>query len=278
MKNRGTLALLSAGLLLGGITHSDASHFSRSGPPPLRQAAGTLQSYLRAVMGRDYDAAYAMLTRSQRAYFHNARNFASVFESDRLRLLRYTVGQSIGNDARRVVFVKERFSIRDYAHDRDVTLEGTLAYGVVRSQKNYAVKDGGHPWRAIVPSVQSENRGARIVVRKVSFFTKHVQLLLTFVNTGEGFVTILPYRKSVLKDDAGVVYPIIEVKDWRITDKQLFFGLRIAGNAQYTGFLTFRLPARSVSRVLHLEVAPLLREGDALPFNVSFPPIELTHA
>lgn len=286
MKRR-AWALLAAGVLLGSTAHNAASPALANplrtqsrpvGGALLKQSAAALQAYLRAAMTRDYGAAFAMLTQSERAYFHSARNFASVFESDRFRLRRYTLGASIGNDARRVVFVKERFSIADFAHNRDVTLEGTLAYGVVRSGKHYAIKDAGHPRRAMLPNVDSGNRGAEIAVRKVSFFNRHVQLLLTFVNRGKDFLTILPYRKSVLKDEAGVVYGIIEVKDWRITDRQLFLGLRLAGNAQYTGFLTFRLPARSVSRALYLEIAPLIREKDALPFSVSLPAIDLRNA
>lgn len=255
-------ALASALVLFGGVARNDAQ-------------SGALQVYLSALMHRDYDTAYAHLTGSERAYFHNARNLASVFESDRFRLRRYALLGSIGTGARRIVFVKEQFSVKDFAHNRDVTFDATVPYGVVLSDRHYDVKDAGHPWKAIVLNVDSSKRGAYIVVRKVSFFPKYVQLLVTFVNTGDGFLTILPYRKSVLKDDAGLIYRIIEVKDWRITDKQLFLGLRIAGNAQYTGFLNFGLPNGSIAGNLHLEVAPLLRDRDAVPFSVSLPAIEL---
>jgi len=268
VKWRHSLCVVTACLLLAAVAHTD--------PPLGCGRSGALDFYLRALARKDYVCAYRRLTQSERAYFGNAANLASVFESDRYRLQHYTLGASIGNDRRCIVLVRERFSLRDYAHDRVVTLEGTIPYGVVRTAGRYSVKDAGHPRKAIPTDVSSKERGAAVAVRKISFFPKYVQLVLTFTNMGDGFLTVMPYRKSVLKDDAGVVYRIMEAKDWRITDKQLFLGLRIASNAQYTGFINFQLPPGSLADRLHLEIAPLVRERDALPFSISLPPIDVS--
>ncbi|MDQ6932423.1 MAG: hypothetical protein M3160_04515 [Candidatus Eremiobacteraeota bacterium] len=280
MKKTGRILALVSTLLLFGIAANPRSSsrlvFEPNSSATNLAQSGALHVYLGALMHRDYGTAYAHLTGSERRYFHNARNLASVFEADHFRLRRYAVAGSIGNDARRIIFVREQFSVKDFAHNSDVTLDATVPYGILRSENHYDVKDAGHPWKALVLNVDSTNRGASVAVRKVSLFPKYVQLLLTFVNRGDGFLTILPYRKSVLKDDRGSIYRIIEAKDWRITDKQLFLGLRIAGNAQYTGFLNFGLPKGSIAGNLHLEVAPLLRDGDAVPFSVSLPTIDLT--
>ncbi len=257
---------LRAVLLLGNIFYTNAA------PSPAQ--SNVLHVYLNALVARNYDKAYAQLAQRDRAYFHNARNFASVFESAGLHLQSYTVIAARGNESQRLFFVKERFFFLDFARNRRASALGTLPYGVLREHRQVRVRDSGHPWKALVCDATSQTQGVRVAVRKLAFFPKYVQVLITFVHAGDGFVTILPYRKSVLSDDGGAVYPIIEAKDWRITDRELFLGLRIAANAQYTGFLNFEIPLRRSGRYLHLEIAPLIRDGGQGPFRVSLPPID----
>ena len=67
-------------------------------------------------------------------------------------------------------------------------------------------------------------------------------MVVTFANLGDNFVTVLPYGKSVLRDDRGGVYRILATKNWTVTDKPLFEGVPLAPNAQYTGSLAFTAP------------------------------------
>ena len=96
--------------------------------------------------------------------------------------------------------------------------------------------------------------------------------MVTFVNLGDNFVTLLPYGKSVLRDDRGGVYRILATKDWTITDKPLFQGVRLAPNSQYTGSLAFTAPrVGDVRRTWSLTLAPALREGADEPFAMTVP-------
>ncbi len=265
MKIQRAAVLLSAFLLVGGSPYTNV--------PPSAEQSRALHVYLGALVHRDYDKAYSLLVGPERAYFQNARNFASVFQSDDLRMHAYSIIAARGNNAGRVFFVKERLSYTDFARNRTQTMEGTIPYGVLRDGSDFRIKDVGHPWKAERSDASSQTLGVAVALRKLSFFPKYVRLLLTFVNNGEGFATILPYRKSVLTDDSGAVYPIIEAKDWRITDRQLFLGLRIAGNAQYTGFLNFEVPRVHGGRSLHLRIAPVMRDGSTASFSVTLPQI-----
>jgi hypothetical protein len=84
----------------------------------------------------------------------------------------------------------------------------------------------------------------------------------------------LPYGKSVLRDDQGGVYRIIETKDWFLTDKRLFEGLRLAPNAEYTGTLAFECdPLDDKPRTFTLTIAPALTEGGDQPFSLDIPGI-----
>ncbi|GAC1656082.1 MAG: hypothetical protein NVS9B12_07590 [Vulcanimicrobiaceae bacterium] len=132
------------------------------------------------------------------------------------------------------------------------------------------------PFKAVTPNVSATSGGVRIIVRRVAVSRKVVAITMTLQNLQPGFATFLPYKKTVLTDDRDDVYRSIETRDWRLTDKELFLGVRLAGNAQYTGTMRFYAPPGGNPHALHLEVAPVLREDSAArPFSVELPVIWL---
>jgi hypothetical protein len=94
--------------------------------------------------------------------------------------------------------------------------------------------------------------------------------VITFTNLGDNFVTLLPYGKSILRDDRGGVYRILATKDWTVTDKRLYEGIRLAPNSRYTGLLAFSSGRLGdVKRTWSLTLAPALREGADEPFELT---------
>jgi hypothetical protein len=107
-------------------------------------------------------------------------------------------------------------------------------------------------------------------VKKVDFYPTRIDVVVTFENTGDGFVTLLPYGKSVLRDDRGGVYRILATKDWIVTDKRLYEGARLAPSSRYTGSLAFSASRLGdVKRTWSLTLAPELRDGADAPFDVT---------
>ena len=96
--------------------------------------------------------------------------------------------------------------------------------------------------------------GLRVTVKKVSFYQHAIACVVTFANVGDGFLTLLPYGRSVLRDETGRVYPLIsDTASWNNTDRQLFLGVRLAADAQGDRRAVVRLApdspiARNVSR------------------------------
>jgi hypothetical protein len=88
-------------------------------------------------------------------------------------------------------------------------------------------------------------------------------------------VTILPYGRSVLRDDKGNPYRLIETKLPSLTDRNLRLGLLLASGAEYTGALTFFTPDRFAPASLSLTIAPMLRDGADAPFEVQLPSIPI---
>jgi len=116
--------------------------------------------------------------------------------------------------------------------------------------------------------------GREAVVRKISLFANRIEIVVTFSNSGDGTVTLLPYRRTALRDERGTSYPILETKLPTLTDRELRLGLRLAGSARYTGALTFSVPDKTPPpHSLMLTIAPSLRDGGDEPFELALPAI-----
>jgi hypothetical protein len=245
------------------------------GPPLTRLQQDILDRYLTALGKGNYPAAFALLSADGRRYFASADNYASVFRADHFKIGRHKVLRTASAGARGVfVVVSEDIEFFDYAHQSPATATAHVDYGLLNENGTVRVKDPYHPWRVIVPEKASnEVDKLRVTLRKISFFTGRVELIVNFANYGDQTVTLLPYGRSVLHDQGGEAYHLITTKLESLTDKNLYLGLRLAGSGQYTGALTFFTPDRFAPKTLSLTVAPQLRDGADAPFSVDLPPV-----
>lgn len=235
-----------------------------------------VQHYLNALGSADYHTAYSLLSNRSQRYYGNEKNYASWFRALHVRLQRLRIVSSAGDArARAHVFVVEgRARLLDVVQGRESDARFNARYVVQREKNAIRIDDLGRPRKIIVPTAVQSTNGTRAAVREVAFFERRIAVTVTLINTDAGFATFLPYNKTVLTDQSDTVYPIMVSHDWNTTDKQLFVGMRLAGNAEYTGVLNFRIPSGANPRELHLEIAPVVREGGPLrPFALSLPAI-----
>ncbi len=244
-----------------------AAPAARLDPIPAGSQTALVRRYVAALAAKRYGDAYVLLDAPARAYFRSARNFASVFSADGFALDSYTLLGSRG-DAVPLVLCARGSVLYDPSHDAAATASVTVAYGVIGAGARARIKDLGRPWRAVATSVTGASNGLRVSVKKVSFYAHAIACVVTFANLGNGFLTLLPYGRSVLRDAAGHVYrPIVNAKSWSDTDRRLFLGVRLASGGEITGVLSFaapRLPDGALR--FALTVAPNLRDGSELPF------------
>jgi hypothetical protein len=242
------------------------------GPVPRNAQTALIEKYIAAQRAARYDVAFGLLVDSERSYFGDPDSYRSVFDADGIALESARLIGTEGDDNGRVYFVRERIAFVDHATDARRELEATVPLGVVREHGVLHIKDPGKPYRAFASASTVDTSGLRISVKKFEFFPDRIDLIVTFANVGDNFVTILPYGKSVLRDDQGGVYRILAIKNWAITDKRLFEGIPLAPNAQYTGWLAFSATRLdSHKRAWSLTVAPALRDGSDAPFDVTIP-------
>jgi hypothetical protein len=240
----------------------------RLDPVPAGAQTALVRRYVAALAAQRYADAYALLDAPARAYFRNPRNFASGFTADGFGIASYALAGTRGNARFRVYFVREAIRLRDPARDVAAAATVTVPYGVSGSDARARIKDLGRPWRAFATAASATSGGLRVTVKKVSFYQHAIACVVTFANLGNGFLTLLPYGRSVLRDDAGHVYrPIVNATSWTNTDRRLFLGVRLAADEQLTGVLSFASPrlADGAHRFT-LTVAPNLRDGADAPF------------
>jgi len=258
-------ALALAVALLGAST-------APPGVPLSAQQRSTLYGYLGALQRGDYAAAFALLSHAEQRYFGNAKNYASGFVADGLKILSFHPVGITPFPGGVVVSVDEGFQFIDPGHRVPVKAKGRVDYGVLKEAGGFRIKDPSHPWLAIVPKNATVTQdGLRVTVNKVSFFTGRVEVMMTFANLADTTVTLLPYGRSVLHDAAGSVYQPIQTTLPGLTDRNLRLGLRLPSDAQYTGALTFLTPNRFTPKSLSLTLAPQLRDGADAPFEVNLP-------
>lgn len=240
------------------------------GPVPNNAQAAVVRKYVDALRAGKYDDAFALLSDDERKYFGDAAAYRSVFEADGFVLKDAKVIGARGDDRGRVFFVRERIGFVDHADDVQREMPATVPIGVLPEHGALHVKDPGKPYRAFASASSADASGVRATVKKVDFYPDRIDVVVTFQNTGDSFVTLLPYGKSVLRDDRGGVYRIVATKDWTVTDRRLYLGARLAPNSRYTGSLAFAAPRLGdVKRSWSLTLAPALRDGADLPFDLT---------
>jgi hypothetical protein len=234
-----------------------------------------LGAYVGAIQHERYADAFRLLTNAERGYFRSAANFASIFAADDLKIKSFRIiGSRDGGSLGTIGLVSQNVSFFDNAHQAHGTATVTVPYGLIPTAGSYRIKDPYHPWKAFrATGSETTTNGLRVTARKVSLFAGRIEVLIGFANLGDGFVTLLPYGRSVMRDEKGTVYHPIATKLPALTDKQLYLGLRLAQSAQYTGALNFAVPAGTSPRRLELTIAPNLRDGADAPFEVVLPPI-----
>ncbi|MBD5654348.1 MAG: hypothetical protein IAI50_04105 [Candidatus Eremiobacteraeota bacterium] len=236
-----------------------------------------LGRYLSALRVQRYDMAYALLTAPERRYFGSAANFASVYAADRLKIASFRILAST-TDPRRgtVAVVSERIAFFDQAHQSPATATAKVAYGILPEPNGPRIKDPYHPWRAVAPDgLVATTSHVRAQIRKISFYTGRVEIVVTFQNLGDATVTLLPYGRSVVRDDRGKAYTPVATRLAGLTDKTLYTGLRLPASGQYTGLMTFLTPDRFVPKSLSITFAPALLDSGDAPFELVMPPYTL---
>ena len=240
------------------------------GPLPGGGQTQAVSAYLTALKRADYPAAFARLSSRDRAYFRNAKNFASIFTADALALRSFKLLGANGDERGRVFFVHESLGFYNHLKNERFKGEVDVLLGAL-DDHGWKVRDLGHPWKAYPADATQSVDDLRVQIRKVSYFERRIEIIVNFANLGSSFVNVLPYGKSVLRDDRGNVYRILATKDPVLTDRQLFIGLRLAPNAQYSGALQFETPVLDdAPHALALRIAPFLRDGSDVPGEVSF--------
>ena len=270
MIRRLTLLVLALFVPLLAVPRSLPAAQAPTGP-----AVAAALAYAGALGSGDYVKAYGMLTDAMQRYYGNVANYGSVWKSDRYGIANPKAVKTKASKDLTLVAVSADVAFFDHGAQTERRGRVVLPFIVAKERGAYRIDDEGHPYRSVVPADASvDHDGAKVTVRKLSFFARRIECTVTFENHGESFITFLPYGRTVLRDEQSV-YRLLETRDWLLTDRRLFEGLRLAAPARYTGTLNFQADHRldDRARTFSLTVAPALREGGEKPLEFALPPI-----
>lgn len=275
---RGIAAAFAAVVLLGAAPEPavrPAEGHAGSFVPPGTQTA-LLRRYIDALVAHRYADAYALLDAPGRMYFRTPANFTGTFQADDFSVLSYEIRASTISERLRVRIysVREHVRLRDPARNVTGTATIDVTYGVTGAGANARIKDLGRPWKSFAVSATARTNAVRVAVHKISFYNKRISVVVTIANLGTGFVTLLPYGRSALRDDRGHVYHPTTIGDVAQASQTFALGAHLAANAQLTGALEFDVPHGDAgARSYALTVAPNVRDGADAPFSVEVAPI-----
>jgi len=219
-----------------------------------------------------------MLARASRRYFGSYENYVSVWKADRFSST-HGIALKIARDGNaQLVTVRQEISYFNHGTQRLMRGQITTGYAVEEEDGAYRIDDGGHPYRSVLAesAIAADRGGAKVIVRELAFYPRRVEATVTFENDSNTFITFLPYGRSLLREGSAVYHPL-RTRDWMLTDRQLFLGLRLAANARYTGQINFLVPGRldDRTRQFALVIGPALAQGADAPEQFSLPPIHV---
>jgi hypothetical protein len=270
------IAVLAAVAVTTGVGPQHAARAATPAAAADPAAVATVKRYLTAIAKPDLDAAFALLTPAQQHYFGNPRNFASNYATTGYRLVSWSVARVAAHGASLVeVDVDQKTSYYDIATAQTLDARATEPYFALRSGKRWGAKEIYVPWKSYAPKTVGRAGALSVIVDRVEFYDRRVQVDCTLRNLGQKPVQVLPLLRSTLRLD-GVDVAALAGADFPLNDRQFFEGVRIYEYHQVVGYINFPLSSRADrALVARLTVGPVVEDGGAKPLLAEIGPIEL---
>ncbi len=239
-------------------------------------AVAAVKHYVTALAQNRADAAYALLTPSQQHYFGNARNFASNYASTGYSIQRWSVASTVVHTPALVeVDVDQTASFFDVASGKQANARVTEPYFALRSGTGWGVKEIYVPWKSYAPKTEGRAGGLAVVINRVEFYDRRVQVDVTLRDVGSKPVQVLPLLKSRLTLGDSAVAALSDA-DFPLNDRTLYDGVRLYPLHQVVGYVNFPLVSRTDrSYTARLTIGPVVEDGAAGPIEVTIGPIAL---
>lgn len=270
-----TILVLAAALGLAAIAPAGGDARSAS-PAPDPGALDAVRLYVTALERPDAQAAFALLTPSQKRYFGNARNFASNYTTTGYRIVSFSLGKATVPAADLVeVDVAQTASFYDITTGRTATAQMDEPYFALRSAGAWGVKEIYVPWKSYAPNAKATAGGVTAIVDRVEFFDRRVRVYCTLRDLGDKPAQVLPLLKSTMSI-GGRDVAALDTADFPLNDESFFEGVRLYPLHQAVGYVNFPLPSRSDKDLnVTIKIGPVVADGASSPASIVIGPFEL---
>jgi hypothetical protein len=246
-------------------------------PTPDPAAVTVVRRYVEALEKPDAQAAFALLTPAQQKYFGDPDDFASNQSTTSYRIASYTIAKSTQRNPQLVeVDVDQVVSFFDIATQSASSVRVTEPYFALRTAGSWGVKELFQPWKSYAPKTSGRTGGLVVIVDRIEFFDRRIQVDCTLRNLGPQPVQVLPLLKTTLAFSGGATYPALKDAHFPVNDQEFFEGVRIYPEHQVVGWISFAVPSRTDADMLAtFVVSPAIADGAAAPVSVTVGPMRL---
>lgn len=247
-----------------------------SAPTPDPGAVAVVKRYLGALSKPDPQTSFLLLTPSQQQYFRNARNFASNYSTTGYRISSYSIVRSTIRKPDLVEFdVKQSTSFFDIAQGTTGSARAVEPYFALRTHGTWGVKEIYEPWKSYAPKASGRGGGLDVIVDRVEFFDRRIQIVCTLRNLGAKPVQTLPLLQSTLRIGASTV-AAMNTADFPLNDQALFEGARVYPYHQLVGYINFPWTSHDdVDLTATLVIKPIVEDGAQGPAAATIGPMKL---
>jgi len=245
-------------------------------PTPDPGAVAAVKRYLSALGKPDAAAAYALLTPGQRAYFRNARNFASNYSTTGYRIVSSSIIKATVRSADLVQFdVRQTTSFLDVTQGTTGSASAVEPYFALRTGGVWGVKEIYEPWKSYAPKTSARAGGLEVIVDRVEFFDRRVLIVCTLRGVGTKPVQVLPLLQSTLRIGDSTVAAMNDA-DFPLNDRTLFEGAHVYPYHQVVGYINFPWTSHAdADLTATLVIKPIVEDGAQGPVFATIGPIAL---
>lgn len=264
---RYVLIIALAGLL-GGASPAPA-------PSPDPAAVAAVSQYVDALSRGDDARAFALQTSGQQRYFGSVNNFASNALSTKYAIHRFKIVSALSHGQIVEVVVRQETSFLNAATGRMADGAVREPYFALRENGAWRIKQLYQPWKSYAPNVSGQTQGVSVVVHRIEFYDKRIQVDCTIRNDSHTAVQVLPLGKSVLDDGATKVRAINEAA-FPPNDLGFFEGARLKPGTAMPGFMNFPVTQKKdEAQTLTLTVAPAIFDAAERTLSIVVGPMHL---
>lgn len=236
-------------------------------------------NYYKALQEQNYQQAFSYLAPPIQKVYRSSKNLANIYHSHKITVKSFKIKKIELQKEKDVTKALATVSIErkalNFKKNKIETIEGEMNLPLVKVNNKWRVFPIVNQWKSYQVGVSGEKNKLKVTVNLVEMHTNYTIIYLTFKNSGEKPVTIFPHRTSMIKDNLGIDYKVIDSPVVG-TDEEMYVGKVLRKGQEVRGYLVFR--GKIIEKASYFTVVVtnnLIIGSQQDPFSIEISPISI---